>query len=62
MDIFQISTTPNHNKTHEPVFRTRQDSYRSMTSCAAVKQAFSDHHLQTVQVQDLSESEMKALL
>lgn len=31
MDTFQISTTLNHNKTHEPACRTRQESYVSMT-------------------------------
>jgi len=60
MDIFQISTS--HNKTPEPVCRTRQDSYTSTTGYAAVEPAFSDHHLRTVEVQDLSDSEMTALL
>lgn len=60
MDTFQISTTLDHNKTHEPACRTRQDSYMSMASCAAVKQLCSDHRFQNGEVQDHSESEIKA--
>lgn len=60
MDTFLISATPNHNKTHEPVCRTRQESYVSMTRYAAVKQLCSAHRFQNREVQYHSESEIKA--
>lgn len=60
MDTFQISTTLDHNKTHEPACRTRQESYDSMTSSAAVKQLCSDHRFQNREVHDHSESEIKS--
>lgn len=59
MEIFQISRARHHNKTHEPVSRRQDESTRSDT---AVNPAVSEHHLQILELQDLSEPEMNALL